>query len=126
MSQIAIDDEIYDFDILGMTNKEAMDIENVTGKTFDGWFKALSTGSAAAMTALVYIVKKRTQPGLRFDDVEFVISKVQLDPNGEDAANADSNAVAKDIVPGGSTAVMENPKDQETAQEVSTTDEIGG
>lgn len=90
--KISVDGEQYEFDPEKMLNTEAIAIERATGQTFQQWSKSAQAGSIEAVTALVWIVRKRQQPDLRFKDVEFVLASVDIeddededggDPKGE-------------------------------------------
>jgi hypothetical protein len=69
--KLTIDGEVYDFDMTRITNVEGMAIEKVTGKTYVEWAEAMQAGSMLAVTALVWIVRKRQEPTLQFEQVEF-------------------------------------------------------
>jgi hypothetical protein len=72
-SRIIIDGQEHDFDFGNPSNKEIMLLEKVYGGTFKAWAEAMADGSITALTCLAYVVMKRTDPTLRFDDVEFAI-----------------------------------------------------
>lgn len=79
--KITVDDKVYDFDLTRITNVEGMAIEKVTDKTYLEWSEALQAGSMLAATALVWIIQKRQEPTLRFEDVEFSQLAIQDDDN---------------------------------------------
>lgn len=61
----------YDFDENLADNVELMDVEDVTGMSIPEWSTALARGSIRAMTALVWILRRRDEPRLMFDEVRF-------------------------------------------------------
>jgi hypothetical protein len=92
--KLTIEGEAFDFDPQKLTNVEGMAIENVTGMLFGEWADALTKGSMLAQTALVWVVKKRKEPTLRFGDVSFDLSSISIQ---EDPA--DPKEPAEDSVP---------------------------
>lgn len=69
--RIALGDEHWDITLGGFLNVEIMAIERATGMTAVEFEEALDKGSFIANTALVWILRRRREPGLKFDDVEF-------------------------------------------------------
>jgi hypothetical protein len=57
---------------------EAEAIEKVTGLAFAAWGAALMKGSASAGRALVWVLRKRTDPTLRYRDVDFPIGDLSI------------------------------------------------
>lgn len=80
--KLTIDGEAFEFDESHMTNVEGMAIERATGMLYGEWAEALQKGSMLAQTALVWVVKKRREPALRFDDVVFSSVEVET-PEGD-------------------------------------------
>lgn len=62
-----------------MMNTEGEVIEKLTGQTFMEWGQALLNGSLLAGRALVFVLKKRDEPTLRFRDVVFPIGDLSVD-----------------------------------------------
>ena len=87
--KLTIDGEVFEFDASRMTNVEGMAIEKATGLLYAEWAEALSKGSMMAQTALVWVIKKRQEPTLRFDDVVF--TTVEIDDGDEQAEQADAS-----------------------------------
>ena len=77
----------YEFSEDSLTNREAMDIEKVTGGSFGQFTEALKDGSTLALTAMVWTVQKRDNPSLRFGDVEFTFGELEV-VNDEPEADA--------------------------------------
>ncbi len=73
MLRFSLDGEKYEFDQQRVMNVEAMAIKRVTSESlgFIDWLKAVGDSDVEAITALVWIVRKRITPELRFSDVEF-------------------------------------------------------
>lgn len=89
--KILVDGEAFEFEQERITNVEGMAVERATGMLFAEWAEALTKGSMLAQTALVWIVKKRQQPTLRFDDVVYE-SLVVEDAEAEPAPKDDDEA----------------------------------
>jgi len=81
--RLHVDGKTYEFDQDRITNVECMAIEKAAGMTTGEWEEALNTGSALAVTALVWIVQKRDEPTLKFDEVEFSISSLNIERDEE-------------------------------------------
>jgi hypothetical protein len=78
--KVSIGEESHVFDQRKMLNTEAMAIERVTGGTTTEWQEMLARGSVLAMTALVWVIRKRKEPNLQFAKVEFSASDVDMTP----------------------------------------------
>lgn len=61
-------------DIAGILNVEAIDVQKVTGYAYREFLQKIDEGDITAITALVYIARKRHEPELKFRDVEFPIA----------------------------------------------------
>ncbi len=95
MSLVQVGDESYEFDFASPSNREVMQIERVFDGTFKEFGVALRNGSVTALTCLVYVLEKRTNPALRFDDVEFSIgefSVVEPEDEGDGKEEVDPEA----------------------------------
>lgn len=77
--KLTVDGEVFDFDMTRITNVEGMAIEKATGGTYVEWAQSMEAGSMLAVTALVWIVRKRQEPTLRFEDVEFTTISIEQD-----------------------------------------------
>lgn len=92
--RLTIDGEVYDFDPGKLTNVEGMAIETVTGLMFSEWAEALQKGSMTAQTALVWVVKKRQNPTLRFSEVEFSMDSIEVEQDEADPKDVPSTTAA--------------------------------
>lgn len=61
-----------------MPTVEAELVETVTGMTFPEWGSALMNGSTVAGRALVWVLKKRNDPKLRFRDVAYPVEALLI------------------------------------------------
>jgi hypothetical protein len=77
--KISVDGNTYDFDAESMRNDEAMLIEKQCGVTFKQWGELLEQGSVLAMTALVWIIQRRENPALLFEEVRFEFSSLEVE-----------------------------------------------
>lgn len=113
---IKVGEEEFDFDFASPSNRDVMVIEKVTDLTYKEWAEKVQAGSITALTALVYMLKRRGNPKLRFDDVEFNLGEFGIegeveaedketpDPTdassptlSEDSGESDSTSSAGDI-----------------------------
>ena len=77
--KITIEGHAYDFDTDKLMLSEARAVEKVCGCTFQEWSEQLQAGSMEALAALVWIVQKRENPDLRFNEVDFAISGIEIE-----------------------------------------------
>ena len=68
--RFTVDDKAYDYDDATMTFAEGRAIEKVTGRTFGEIGELAKTGSLSAIQALVWVAMKRTEPTLKFSDLD--------------------------------------------------------
>lgn len=73
------DRQTHDCDFNKILNVEFIAIERVTGLTLTDLARGLMESSAVTVTALVWVLRKRTEPTLRFDQVEFVMADVEIE-----------------------------------------------
>lgn len=69
-------------------NVEAMAVERETGVPFEVLASSLPSGSRTAVTAFVWILQKREQPTLKFHQVVFEESELELIFTDADEARA--------------------------------------
>jgi hypothetical protein len=78
----------WEFDPNKLMSPEAELIERLTGWTFKGWLEKLQDGSILALHALLYILLKRADPQLAFDDVTFSIAQIDMEYDDDDLRGA--------------------------------------
>lgn len=103
------EDPPVDLLALRITNKEAMAIERATGLDFGEWQDKVDSGSVLAQTALVWVIRRRDDPTLRFDDVEYVDATLRAEypvehGDGGDAGPFAEGAAGADVVESATTA----------------------
>jgi hypothetical protein len=76
----------WDFHPARLMSVEAEAIEKVTGLTYAEWGAALLKGSAGSSRALVWVLRKRSEPTLRYRDVDFPIGDLGIDLDAEEKA----------------------------------------
>ena len=95
-----VDGQDYDFDVDKLLNVELIAIERATGLTVNQWAAGLDAGSAVAVTGLVWVMRKRTEPTLKFEDVSFPMSTFELVPAPETVeVDVDPTAAAPGVAP---------------------------
>lgn len=83
--RLLVKDDSFDVDPGKLSFGEAKKIESATGLTFTQWGNQLAAGSLTALQALVWVMLRRTNPELRFDDVDdFNLEEVAI--VGDEAA----------------------------------------
>lgn len=104
MLRFAIDGQKYEFDQGRVMNVEAIAIKRVTSEHlgFVEWLKAVGDSDVEAITALVWIVRKRIEPELRFSEVEFNVMEFieSLEMDEEPDAEPDPTASTPTPEPG--------------------------
>lgn len=76
----------WDFDPNKLMNPEAEAIERLTGMTFGEWLQALGKSSMLALHGLLYVMLKRELPQLKWDDVQFSMSQVDIEIDDDEGA----------------------------------------
>ncbi len=94
--KISLGDQSWEFELGRMLNVEIMAIERQTGMTAAEFEDALNKGSMTAHTALVWVIRKRTEPELRFEDVVFNASDLDVSPVEDPAAEGKGEASSED------------------------------
>jgi len=89
--QVKVNGVEYEFSEATLTNREAMELEKVTGVTFGEFGTLLEKGSAVALTAVVWLLQKRDNPSLKFSEVEFSFDNFEV-VDEEAPAEADAPA----------------------------------
>lgn len=72
-------DEVHEWHADRIRNDEAMALERAHGYSFAEWNDKLTGGSISALTGLVWILRRRVEPGLRLDAVRFEIGSVSME-----------------------------------------------
>lgn len=76
--------EVHEWDRRKMLNVEYGAMERVTGHIGADLEDALNNGGANAMTALVWVLRKRTHPKLRFEEVVFQMDDLKIEAVNDD------------------------------------------
>jgi hypothetical protein len=120
--QLKVGDKVYDFDADHVSNTEAMAIELACHCTFMQWTQNVEAGSALALTALVWLVQRRENPGLKFQDVRFDIGDVEwVTPEDEDDKPAEAKPSAEPVYSPPDDVVNPTSDEVPTANDGSTT-----
>lgn len=93
MLTFALDGVKYEFDEKRIMNVEAIAVKRVTSEHlgFVDFMRAVSESDVEAITALVWIVRKRSEPDLRFTDVEFNIIEFIESLKSDEEPDAESD-----------------------------------
>ena len=82
--KLHVDGTTYEFDADRMTNLEAIGIEKVTGLYFAEWTEALGKGSMLAVNALVWTIRRRSEPTLKYSDMKYELASIEIEREDED------------------------------------------
>ena len=78
--------KVWPFEPGRIMNAEAEVIEKRTGMTFVQWTDAVLEGSMLATHGLLFVLLKRENPTLKWDDVQFCIDDVDFEPDEAETA----------------------------------------
>ena len=67
-----------------LLTSEAEALEKVTGLSFTDWVNGLMSNQATACRGLVWILRKRTEPTLRYGAVDFPMGDLSIDFDAEE------------------------------------------
>jgi hypothetical protein len=81
--RVTVDGKTYELATDSLLNVECMAVEKVTGLTTGEWTESLGKGSMLAITALVWIIRKRTEPTLGLDEVVFGVASLEMEEDEE-------------------------------------------
>lgn len=81
-----VDPKSWEFDPNKLMNPEAEAIERHTGMTYGEWLQALGRTSMLALHGLLFVFLKRDIPTLKWDDVQFNMSEVDIEVDDEEGA----------------------------------------
>lgn len=81
---------VLDFNVDDLSLGDCIDVEEITGEPVFLSFAAAQTGglSAKAMAALVWVIKRRSDPTFTFDDAKAIRVASLGEEAGEDAGQA--------------------------------------
>lgn len=81
-----VDPKSWDFDPNKLMNPEAEAIERHTGFTYGEWLQAIGKGSVLALHGLLFVFLKREIHTLKWDDVQFNMSEIDVEMDDAEAA----------------------------------------
>ena len=86
--QLNIGEESYPFDPESLRNDEADALERALGYSFTEFGKKLRGGYTSAVTAYVWIMRRREDPKVRMSDVQFTLSDISIGYSDDEARAA--------------------------------------
>lgn len=89
-------DDKFDISPKDILNTEAMMIKRKIGLDFQTWLEAMGKMDAEAVTALIWIARKRTNPNERYEDVVFPLGAVEFELTDEEKAEYEMKADPKE------------------------------
>jgi hypothetical protein len=82
------DPKSWDFKPGKLMSVEAELIERTTGMTYAEWLDALGSGSMSAQHALLWVFMKRSNPAIKYDEIQFCADDIQSEPDDDEAQQA--------------------------------------
>lgn len=82
------DKRTWDFKPGKLMSVEAEVIERLTGLTYKQFTESLGETSITATHALLYVLLKRSDPTLKYDQVQFCIDEIEFDLDDDETAAA--------------------------------------
>ena len=82
----------WDFDPMRMLSAEVEVIERKTGMTFKQWNEALTEFSFTALHGLLFVYLKREIPTLKWEDVVFMASELDIEADDDEPTEDDEEA----------------------------------
>lgn len=71
--------KVWQYQQSELSSREAEDVEEATGMLFAEWQMKVLQGSMRARRGLLWMLLKRDDPKLRFDDVAFRVDELEVD-----------------------------------------------
>jgi hypothetical protein len=100
-----LDGKVLEFDEDTVTNKELIHLERELGLTVRGLMEGVNAGSMVAITGMVWMARRRTEPALAFDDIEFSLGGFEImdDDGQQDGPGNDGAGISPAVSPMTST-----------------------
>lgn len=77
----------WEFQPYKLMSPEAELIERRTGMAFSDWARVVTEGSMIALRALLFVLLKRTDPTLKWEQLQFSMSEVDFELDDEEKGN---------------------------------------
>lgn len=74
----------YEISPNGILNPEAVAVKKKIGLDYKPWMEALSDYQVDALTAFVWIAKKRQDPTVKFEDIVFEMGSIEFEWSKEE------------------------------------------
>jgi hypothetical protein len=75
----------WKFEPTRLMSPEVESLERLTGMTFGNWMTAVTDGSFTAIHGLLYVMLKRSNPTLKWDEVQFCLDDIDFKWEAEEA-----------------------------------------
>ena len=85
-------DDKWEFSPQDILNVEAIAVKKKIGLDFQPWMQALASFDAEALTALVWVARKRQEPTLKYEDVSFPLGSIDFEMSEEEKREAEEQA----------------------------------
>lgn len=89
------DPKSWDFDPMKLLSPEAEAIERHTKMTYTDWLDRVSEGSMLALHGLLYVLLKRSDPTLKWEQVQFSLGEVTFELDDDEVHEAAAKLEAR-------------------------------
>jgi hypothetical protein len=96
--------EKFDISPKDILNTEAMLIKKKIGLDFQAWLEAMGRMDAEAVTALIWIARKRSDASVRYEDVTFPLGAVEFELTDDEKAEYEAAGTPGKDAPEDATA----------------------
>lgn len=83
-------EEKYEISPKRILNVEAIAVKRKIGLDYQAWMEAMSNFDPEALTAFVWIAKRRMEPTFRYEDVSFELGSIEFELNDEEKAEMEA------------------------------------
>lgn len=73
------DEQVFKYNPNALMSAEREALEKITGRSFNDFAMGVLKGNALCRRALLYVLRKREHPTLRFDDVDFLWDELTVE-----------------------------------------------
>lgn len=98
----------WEFDPGRLMSPEAEAIERNTGMTYAEWTSAVRGGSILALHGLLYVMLKRSEPTLKWEQVQFCLDDVDFELDEQETDEAIANLEASDHLTEAQQVLLDN------------------
>jgi hypothetical protein len=83
-----VEPKSWEFKPERMLSAECIEIEKRTGWDYSDWLERFKRANMGAIQAYLYVMLRREEHGLKYDDVSFCLEEVAFEPSPEELSDA--------------------------------------